>query len=73
MVGEIGTRRVWNRLLSPSEVGDWLGIPVSTLHDWRYQNKGPRAIRMGRHLRYRAQDVEAWIEAEADRQSVGHG
>ncbi len=45
------------------EVADYLGVPVATLHAWRSRKKGPPASRVGKHLRYRWEDVEAWIDA----------
>lgn len=56
------------RLLRTPEVSEWLGIPVSTLYQWRYRGVGPRAIRVGRHLRYRPSDVEAWLDRDAEGQ-----
>lgn len=53
------------KLLTPEEVSDYLKIPVSTLYRWRYTGKGPRAIPVGRHLRWRPEDVERWLEEQA--------
>ena len=50
------------RLLTIREVGAYLGIPVPTLYQWRYVGKGPKAAKLGRHLRYRRADVEAWLD-----------
>jgi excisionase family DNA binding protein len=49
------------RLLTPSELSEILGVPVATLYSWRYHGKGPAAVRVGRHLRYRSSDVNAWL------------
>ncbi len=49
------------RLLTADEVAAFLQVPRATLYAWRYQSKGPPAIRVGRYLRYRAADIEAWI------------
>jgi predicted DNA-binding transcriptional regulator AlpA len=35
-------------------------VPRATLYAWRYKNIGPAAVRLGRHLRYRVEAVEAW-------------
>ena len=48
-------------LLAPEDVAAILGVPVGTLYQWRYQRKGPRALRVGRHLRYRQRDIEEFI------------
>jgi excisionase family DNA binding protein len=49
-------------LASTKEVAAYLGVPVGTLHNWRYQGTGPRAAKVGRSLRYRWADVEAWLD-----------
>lgn len=50
------------RLLSTDEVARLLLVPVTTLYTWRYKGTGPRAFRVGKHLRYRLSDVMAWLE-----------
>jgi hypothetical protein len=37
-------------------------IPVKTLYDWRRRGLGPKASGVGKHLRYRWSDVDAWFE-----------
>ena len=49
------------RLWSAREVSDFLGVPVATLHQWRYQGSGPDAYRVGRHLRYDPATVQRWL------------
>jgi excisionase family DNA binding protein len=51
------------RLMTVSEVAAFLQIPEATLYQWRYRGIGPRAFRVGRHLRYRPEDVRVWLEA----------
>lgn len=50
-------------LLTPDEVSDYLGVPLGTLANWRYQGRGPAFVRLGRHVRYRATDVAEWISS----------
>ena len=50
------------RLVSAEQVADYLGVPVKTLYQWRYKGFGPRGLRVGRYLRYRPEDVEAWLD-----------
>jgi len=59
------------RLFSPEEVASYLGVPVKTLFQWRYKGVGPRGIRVGRHVRYRSDDVEAWLERVGDPERRG--
>lgn len=56
----------FQRLLSAQEVADYLGVPITTIYNWRHRNQGPPGLRVGRHLRYRRRDVEAWIERQLD-------
>lgn len=47
------------------EVAEYLGdIPVKTLVQWRYKGTGPKYVRVGKHVRYRWSDVEAWLAAQ---------
>ena len=52
------------RLWTAEETSQFLGIPVSTLHQWRYFAKGPGAFRVGRHLRYDPAVVRHWLDAQ---------
>ncbi len=53
------------RLWSVSDVSAFLGIPVGTLYQWRHRGRGPRARKVGRHLRYDPADVQAWLDEAA--------
>lgn len=55
-----------SRLMSIDELSTYLGVPVTTLYRWRHYGDGPRGIKVGRHVRYRVADVEAWLDANAD-------
>ncbi len=55
------------KLLTAEEVASLLQVKVETIHQWRWQGKGPRAVKAGRKfLRYRPSDVNAWLERQAD-------
>ncbi len=45
------------------DVSDYLRVPVKTLYQWRGRNYGPPGKRVGRHIRYRPEDVLSWLEA----------
>lgn len=53
-----------DRLLTVQELSEHLGVPVATLYKWRYQRQGPPGFRVGRHVRYRWNDVEQWLEEQ---------
>lgn len=47
-------------LLDVTELAAYLGVPVSTLYDWRTRGNGPAAYRFGKHLKFAVSDVRAW-------------
>lgn len=48
-------------VLTTSELAAHLGVPVQTIHDLRHGGRGPRGFRIGRELRYRVSEIEAWL------------
>lgn len=50
-------------LRNESAVAKELNCEVKTLQAWRCRGGGPPFIRVGRLVRYRPEDVEAWIES----------
>jgi excisionase family DNA binding protein len=46
------------------EVAEHLGLPETTLHQWRHRGTGPRAHRVGRHLLWKLSEVDAWVEEQ---------
>jgi excisionase family DNA binding protein len=53
-------------LLSVGELAAYLGVPVSTVYDWRTGGGGPVAHRLGKHLKFALSDVRAWVEAQRE-------
>lgn len=51
-------------LLSVHELAEYLGVPVRTIYDWRQTGRGPRGIRIGRHLKFAVSDVMTWIDSQ---------
>jgi excisionase family DNA binding protein len=54
------------RLLTVDDVADYLGVPKATVYKWRYEGQGPAGYRVGRFVRYRAEDVDSWLESQRD-------
>jgi excisionase family DNA binding protein len=65
----IMTLQAGEKLMSLTDVSEMLGIPVHTLYRWRHNGDGPAGYRVGRHVRYRREAVEAWLEQQADKRS----
>lgn len=64
-------------VLTLSQLAHYLGVPAQTLYDLRSQGRGPRGFRVGRELRFRRAEVDAWLarmeEADAARHPGGEG
>lgn len=53
--------------LTLSELAERLHVPAQTLYDLRSHGRGPRGFRVGRELRFRSSEIEAWLaRLEAD-------
>lgn len=54
---------VLDELLTPQQVAAYRGTTTGVLAQERFKGVGPRFIRDGRRIRYRASDIRAYIEA----------
>lgn len=52
-------------LLSAEEVAGLLGIPRRTLDVWRSERRGIDYYKVGKYVRYRLEDVNAYLEQQA--------
>jgi len=46
--------------LTPGALAVRWGTKPDTLNHWRWNGKGPKFLKLGRHVRYRLVDVEAF-------------
>ena len=51
----------------------WLGLAKGTLQNWRYAGKGPRFVKLGGTVRYRASDLEDWLDENTREPAAGPG
>ena len=57
-------------LVKPVEVAEYLDTTTANLAQMRYRGTGPKFVKLGhRAIRYRWEDVHAWIEANTLTQS----
>jgi excisionase family DNA binding protein len=54
----MGMEKLW----TVEELAEFAGVSVTTLYHWRWEGRGPKAIKVGRYLRYREGDIEKWLE-----------
>jgi len=50
-----------NKLLSNSEAAEFLGMSPDTLPRWRWEGVGPAYLKVGRSIKYRLADLEAFL------------
>jgi predicted DNA-binding transcriptional regulator AlpA len=55
-------------LITTAELAAFLSLPVRTLRQWRYLDVGPKALRIGRHLRYEPSEVRRWLDQDCTRE-----
>jgi excisionase family DNA binding protein len=48
-------------LLTASQIAEYLGVPVSTVRKWCSEKFVPH-LKVGRLVRFRAADVDRWLE-----------
>ena len=53
-------------LLSIAELATLLGVSRTAVYSLRYEGKGPPFIRIGNRVRYRPQDVDAWLRQHSE-------
>jgi len=50
-------------LLNEFEVAQKLRVSVSTVRRWRHLKRGPRYLKLNATIRYKTEDVTAWISS----------
>ena len=53
-------------LFSPETLAQHLGVPLRTVYKWRGMDYGPKGFKVGRHVRYTPESVDAWVAEQAD-------
>jgi excisionase family DNA binding protein len=53
-------------LLGVSDLAEYLGMPISTVYDWRRNGLGPPGYRFGKHVKFAVSDVSAWLQNQRD-------
>jgi predicted DNA-binding transcriptional regulator AlpA len=55
--------RTMIQLLNEHEVAGLLGVSVASIRRWRLLGRGPKYIKIGASVRYKPEDVNAWINS----------
>ena len=59
------TKSELEELLIPQEGADKLKVDVQLLNQWRSARKGPKFLKLGRFVRYKASDLKEWLDSRA--------
>ena len=51
----------FRRLLTQKQLTEYLSKSEAWAERSRWDGSGPPYVKLGRHVRYRAEDIEAWI------------
>ena len=51
-----------SKFLTPIELAERWSIPKRTLETWRQQGTGPQYHKLGKHVRYRLDEIEKFEE-----------
>ena len=50
-------------LMTTDEAAEVCRTTPGTLEQWRHRGEGPQFVKLGRAVRYRRADLDAWIES----------
>ena len=53
-----------NKLLTPQEIAEYLGVQPSTIYQWTHEGFIPY-VKIKNLVRYRQNDIDKWIEDRA--------
>lgn len=46
------------------KVAEYLALSTKTLYGWRCRKYGPPSYRLGNNVRYRPEELRAWVDAQ---------
>lgn len=61
----LATLLALGELSSTDDLARYLQVPKKTVYAWNSAGTGPRLVRIGKYVRYRREDVQAWLAERA--------
>jgi excisionase family DNA binding protein len=55
-----------DRLMTVEDLAEYLGLPIATIYKQRSEGTGPPGYRVGKFVRWRRSEVDAWLETKRD-------
>jgi excisionase family DNA binding protein len=62
---------MFDALMTPTEAAARLRANARTLERWRTNGTGPAFVKVGRGVRYRAEDLDAFVERQTRTRTSG--
>ena len=53
------------KLATVEELAEHVGVPVKTVYEWNSKGTGPKVLKVGRYVRFRWDDIEAWLNEQS--------
>ncbi len=57
--------------MTPEELAEYLGVTMHCVYAWSSHGGGPPVLHVGARLRYRVDDIEAWLDRVTDSREEG--
>ena len=57
------TANTLQNLLTENDVARIIGLSVASVRRWRLLHQGPRYLKLGAAVRYKPEDISAWLES----------
>ena len=57
------SNKTFEALLNEHDVARITGLSVASVRRWRLLRQGPKYLKIGAAVRYRAEDITAWLES----------
>lgn len=61
----LGALLALGEVSSADDLARYLQVPKKTVYAWNSAGTGPRLVRIGKYVRYRREDVQAWLAERA--------
>jgi len=59
----MATPNTLETLLTEHDVARFTGLSVASVRRWRLLRQGPKYIKIGAAVRYKAEDLSSWLES----------
>ncbi len=59
-------------VLTTRQAAQYLGLSISTLNKWRCYGFGPKYLKLGRAVRYRQEELDAYLGARLYQSTLGN-